>query len=308
MRIMNKISAKLTQSKALPWRIRYQGGPLNTIFQRPKRQKRLESFIKSVTTVKDDITVVYGIRNRVDYKFWHSLNSIRVQNYVPNLINILVVDYGSIESDLTMIRKFCAQFDAKLLETNKDGDWNRAHCLNIGIKRVNTKYLLTTDTDIIFSDNYISELIETLKQDPLSVIFSKCLDLKESANKFLIANFESNQAIDSKELKSQAEGRSSGEANAGINASFTQFYKDINGYDEYFKLWGSEDNDIKRRLEYYGLESRSIASKAYYLHQWHPKHEGVNASLELKKTIEENHRYFKNDHRIFKNTDDWGEY
>ena len=151
-------------------------------------------------------------------------------------------------------------------------------------------------------------LVDTLINNPLSVIFSKCLDLKESSTEHLTTKFEKGQSLDPEELKSQAEGRSSGEANAGINASFTQFYQDIHGYDEYFKLWGSEDNDIKRRLEYFGLESRSIANKAYYLHQWHQKHDGVNASPELKKTIEKNHQYYQRDHRIFKNRDGWGEY
>ena len=147
-----------------------------------------------------------------------------------------------------------------------------------------------------------------LKETPLSVIFSKCLDLKENCTEFLIDNFEKGQSLDPEELKSKTESRSTGEANAGINASYTQFYKDIYGYDEYFKLWGSEDNDIKRRLEYFGLDSRSIAAKAYYLHQWHPKHDGVKTSPELQKTIEKNHKYFQHDHRIFKNKDAWGEY
>jgi hypothetical protein len=308
MRLINQFSEKLTGFQYIPWRIRHQGGPLNTLIQRPIRKIKLESFIQNTTKQKDEITVIYGIRNRVDYKFWHSLNSIRLQNHHQNLIKIMVVDYGSSESDLRTIRRFCAEFNAELLETHKTGDWNRAHCLNIGIKRTTTKFLITTDTDIIFSKNYVSVLIDTLKNSPLSVIFSKCLDLKESSTDFLISEFEKGQPLNPEALKSKAEGRSSGEANAGINASYTQFYQDIYGYDEYFKLWGSEDNDIKRRLEYFGLKSRSIADKAYYLHQWHPKHDGVNASPELKKTIEKNHQYFQQDHRIFKNTDDWGEY
>jgi hypothetical protein len=308
MRLMNKLSEKLTEFQFIPWRMRHQGGPLNTLIQRPIRQKKLKSSIQDATKLKDEVTVIYGIRNRVDYKFWHSLNSVRLQDYDQMRIKILVVDYGSSESDLEIIRSFCAEFNAELLETHKTGDWNRAHCLNIGIKRTTTKILLTTDTDIIFSKNYLSVLVDTLKNTPLSVIFSRCLDLKESTAEFLISQFKEGQSLEPEELKSQAEGRSSGEANAGINASYTQFYQDIYGYDEYFKLWGSEDNDIKRRLEYFGLESRSIADKAYYIHQWHPKHDGVNTSPELKKTIEKNHQYFQQDHRIFKNMDDWGEY
>lgn len=308
MQIFNKLSEKLTEFRFLPWRTRYQGGPLNTLIQRPLRRKKLASTITDADKQKDEVTVIYGIRNRVDYKFWHSLNSIRQQNYAQDLIKILVVDYGSTESELSTIRQFCSEFNAELLETCMSGDWNRAHCLNIGIKRATTKFLLTTDTDIIFSQNYIEVLVETLKKQPLSVVFSKCLDLKESSSKFLINEFEKSQSVIPEKLRAEAQGRSSGETNAGINASYAQFYQDINGYDEYFKLWGSEDNDIKRRLEYFGLESLSISHQAYYLHQWHPKHDGVNASPELKKIIEKNQRYYQKDHRIFKNKENWGEY
>ena len=308
MRIFNKFSEKLTEFRFIPWRMRHQGGPLNTLIQRPIRQRKLKSFIQDTATQKDGITVIYAIKNRVDYKFWHSLKSIRSQNYDQNLINILVIDYGSSEADLEITRHFCAEFNAELIETHKTGDWNKAHCLNIGIKRTTTKFLLSADTDIIFSKNYVSVLIDTLKSNPLSVIFSKCLDLKKSTAEHLISEFKEGQPLDPEALKSEAEARSSGDANTGINASYTQFYQDIYGYDEFFKLWGSEDNDIKRRLEYFGLESRSIATKAYYLHQWHPKYAGVKDSPELREIINKNHQYYQRDHRIFKNTDDWGEY
>jgi glycosyltransferase involved in cell wall biosynthesis len=308
MKILNSISEKLTNSKFIPWRFRHQGGPLNTIFQRPLRQKRLASYIEGLTSTADSLTVIYGIRNRVDYKFWHSLNSIRAQTYPSQLLQVMVVDYGSNETDLLMIKELCREFDAELIETSVKGDWNRSHCLNIGIKRSTSKFILTTDTDIIFSENYIETLVSRLKIQPLSVLFSKCLDLPENMTAPLLDTFENKEKIAADELLQHTISRSNGSANAGINSSYTYFYKIIGGYDEYFKLWGSEDNDIKRRLEYLGLESSSIADKAYYIHQWHPKHDGVNNSPQLKKTIEDNHQYLLKDHRIFKNHNGWGEY
>lgn len=48
----------------------------------------------------------------------------------------------------------------------------------------------------------------------------------------------------------------------------------VNGYDEQFKGWGGEDEDLAIRMSMAGLRGKSAIKKAQVLHIWHPKELG----------------------------------
>jgi hypothetical protein len=79
----------------------------------------------------------------------------------------------------------------------------------------------------------------------------------------------------------------------------------VRGYDEYYQEWGSEDDDLMRRFKYLGLESRVLDSGSFYLHQWHPKYEGLPDGRNTAQ-IERNRLYFEKNHSILRNDRDWG--
>ena len=79
----------------------------------------------------------------------------------------------------------------------------------------------------------------------------------------------------------------------------------IRGYDEHYEVWGSEDNDLMRRFRYLGLRPQTLDSGSFYLHQWHPKFEGV-AGGEHAPAIRRNLAYFWRNRSILRNDRDWG--
>ncbi len=246
---------------------------------------------------EEDITIIIGVKNRFDYRVVNALRSIKNQRYSKNLIKTILVDYGSDNELISKLKKLCEEFDTEYVRVNNVPVWNRSHCLNIGIKKTSTKYVLVSDTDIIFKDNYISEAINELKKNPYQVVVSEMIDLTKEASKENI-NFETLN-------KARFKPRYFGTPHNSMPLTLTYFYYEINGFDEMYSVWGSEDNDLIKRFKYLGLNLKNICSKSVYFHQWHQKYEGVRTG-DYKKQIEKNLKYFENTNTIKRNKNGWG--
>ena len=290
----------------IPWRFRHLGGVLNTLFY-SKMNRLYFSHLVERDVSENDITVVIGVKNRADYRLVNALSSIRNQSYPFERIYILVVEYGSSKNNVAIVSDICKTYKAEHLIVDNVSLWNRSHCLNIGIRHTTSKFILTSDTDIIFSENYIESAIQMLLKNPLSVVYSQTLDLTSQNCSILESVANRKCSIDCDSFLQYAEPRSQGDCNAGINATYRRYYEYIRGYDENYTLWGGEDNDIARRFSYLGLEPISICNVAYYLHQWHEKHEGVNSKI-LGSTINANELYFNKNHSVKRNPNGWGSY
>ncbi len=273
----------------LPWRVK-ETGLVYYFFLRHWYRLMLRFGLRS--SKKPDITVIIGLKNRFDEKIKNALKSIRNQDYNQNLIKILVVDYDSKKEIIPKLKKLCNKYGAKHIRANHKPVWNRGHCLNVGIKRAKTKYILTSDTDIIFEKNYIKEAVEELEKNPYQVVLSRCLNLP---------NIKINE-LDIYKLKKLAKNRDTAKFALGINLTLTYYYHKMHGYDEKYELWGYEDNDLIRRFLRIGLNINVIKNKSFYLHQWHPP----GYCAKDKGKILENLRYFESNNCIIRNRDEWG--
>ena len=247
---------------------------------------------------KEDITVIIGVKGRCDNRMINTLKSIRNQDYPQNLINIMLIDYDNKKELIPKLKEIYKRYDIDYIRVDNKPLWSKAHATNVGIKKAKTKYILSSDIDIIFERNYIKEAIKELQKHPFQVILSKCFDLpKININK-----------MDYDRIKSLAQPRFKYERlSLGINLALTYFYNKIKGYDEKYKLWGYEDDDLIKRLEIFGLNTKSIEYKSVYFHQWHKMYEGVKKIKGYKKQIEKNKERFKKNFSIIRNKNGWGE-
>jgi glycosyltransferase involved in cell wall biosynthesis len=291
----------LIAERRLPWRLTRLGGFWNTVVKVPLRRLWMRTVLRfRDSTDRHDVTVLIGARNRSDHRLRNALMSIRAQDYPSHLVHIMLVDYGSDRESVPHMRALCAEFKAHYRRVEHLGVWNKAHCLNVGIREAQSTYILSTDVDIVFSESYVSEAVGELRRDPLQVIYSQSLDLPEATAKshLSINPSEINQ------LRHLATPRFA-HPSAGINLARRSFYQMLNGYDEAFTVYGGEDDDLSRRFEYLGLVSGCVAPRAFYLHQWHPKHEGLEAQ-ELTEHLTKNAEYLKRHHSIRRNPTGWG--
>ncbi len=291
-------------NKLLPYRLTYRGGIINTIIRAPLRRRTLLANVKNeLLEQPNTVTVVIGIKNRSDYRLRNALWSLAKQKYDKALLDIIVIDYGSETEHQSNSQKLCDEFGAECVLLANAKEFNKSNCLNYAIKRTDSKFLLSSDVDVIFPQNYIEIMVDKLLQNPLSVVYSRMNDLPESSTPLLKKLYDNNLPIAFDELLSHCSPRGTGIHNAGINGTYTIFYKYIRGYDEFFCGWGVEDNDLMVRFERLGLDICSIFPITY-LHQWHPKGEGI---IDYKATAKRNRVYYEKAKSIIRNPDSWGE-
>ena len=263
------------------------------------------SILRRVNALPDDITVLIGVRNRSDHRIVNALASVRDQAYPWGKITTLVIDYGSDEADAHQLRDLCSRVGAELLRVENAGAWSRGRCLNVGLRHVTTKYLLTSDADLILSPHYLADAVATVRAHPLSIACSEMLDLPEESVDVTRRSAGGGHALDIAEWKSRCTPRLGWALHPSIAVTFTAFHHAIRGYDEFYEGWGREDDDLMRRFKALGLNPTAVPKRSYYLHQWHPKFEGF-ADEERAHHIDRNNAYFYEARSILRNDEDWG--
>lgn len=252
-----------------------------------------------------DVTVVIGVRNRADYRLANALRSIREQTYAADLVRVVVVDYGSEPSSQAIIMRLCGQHEAQYLQVAEAPVWSRARCLNIGIRRSSTTFLMTSDADVMLSRRYLADAIRALESSPLSVLCSSMLDLPQASVEVMKDAALPGGELALEKWKHWCSPRFGSRFHRSVALTFTAFFHLIRGYDEHYEVWGSEDDDLMRRFRYLGLRPQVLDSGSFYLHQWHPKFEGVPDS-EQAEAARRNYAYFGRNHSIVRNDPDWG--
>lgn len=253
----------------------------------------------------DDLTVLIGIRDRADYRIDNALKSISAQKQLSGSVQILVVDYGSSPANAAATEEACRRYAAEYVRIDGPSCWSRARCLNIGIRRVSTKFSMTCDADIVLSPTYVSDAIRVLRRAPLSVVCSQMLDLPKESAETLRRAAECGDALDIHACRPWCSPRFGWPYHPSIATSYTAFFQLIRGYDEYYELWGCEDVDLVRRLERLGIRPRKLDADSFYLHQWHPRFEGIPEG-EHASQITFNRAHLENHHSIVRNDRSWG--
>ncbi|MBM3247537.1 glycosyltransferase [Candidatus Pacearchaeota archaeon] len=260
-----------------------------------------EKINKGKKKEKEDVTIIIGTRNRTDYRLENSLKSIRQQGYPKELIKILLVDYGSKSEFKKTYKKLCKKYQAEYLRINNVNQWNRSNCLNLGIKKANTKYLLVSDTDIIFEQNYLKEAIEKIKENSYSIVYSK-KNLSKEGDITPKTNLKDYEELLSKTKRGHPYNYANMDFWQGMSIILgrKEIFKILGGYDENFRLWGCEDDDLIKRFSQAGVQIIDISKKTSHIHQWHKNLEGVNKNKKIKEQIEKNKDYMKKSKSIFR--------
>lgn len=262
-----------------------------------------ERFKEFTRHPKEDVAVIIGAKDRFDFRLENAFESLRNQDYDKNLIKIILVDYGSKENLSLKFCELCKKYNVKYVNVRDTGSWNRSRALNIGIKRAGTKYVLCSDVDIIFEKNYISECVKELQKDPNQVLLGTMFDLSEGEINSQINTSEYAKFMENAIPRHQLQNGTC-IPQSSINMTLVKYYFDLNGYDEFYSAWGCEDNDIIKRFKMRGLKIVNISDRTSYMHQWHPRYEGLDENE--KKQIEKNIEHFKIADTLLRNKNEWG--
>ncbi|MFA5420857.1 MAG: glycosyltransferase [Patescibacteria group bacterium] len=211
------------------------------------------------------ITAIFAIKNRDRQRAENCIDSLMGQD-----TKIIVVDYGS--DDLSWYGEV---FRCGWISVKRDTeDWNKSRAYNIGLRLVTTPYVVFSDIDNIFADNFIDRVKEEVVKEK-SAVLCQCEDLDKQGNVYRL------------------------HPKTGYGACFgidTNWVTSVGGYDETYTYWGNEDTDIAKRASQSGYNL--VWLEPLIKHQHHE-----NAP---RPTLDENRRYFEKKKPIIRNQP-WGE-
>lgn len=219
------------------------------------------------------------IKNRDSTRLNNCLESLKNQ-IVP--CKVILVDYGSDTVNIFWERELVRKFNSfvNFIEVTRNTEtFNKCRALNIGLRKVDTKYILSTDIDIIFAPNFIQEVISAFEVNPKSIVLCQKMDLDRFGTNF---------------------GIHEPSASGSCIAIERDWINKVHGYDEFYTYWGREDNDLVDRAISDGYKVVWITDKTQMYHQWHEP-----ASQE---TLNENTKYYQTINKpLVRNLDGWGE-
>jgi len=197
------------------------------------------------------ISIIVGFRNRDLERVKNSLDSLN--NQTCKSFELIFVDYGSDPDVAIKVERLVQTYSfVKYIYNETRGMfWNRSHALNTGIKEAKGDCLIISDIDLCFPTCFL----ENLLQKDLDRCFYNfdCFYLPEHVSVEDLSNINLSQISI---------------GYVGLCAVSRVNVLEINGFDEFYQVWGAEDDDFYLRLELFGCHKVRI--DANVCHQWHP--------------------------------------
>ncbi|MFC4261262.1 glycosyltransferase family 2 protein [Ferruginibacter yonginensis] len=231
-------------------------------------------------------TIVIGYRNRAIDRVQRAFDALAAQTYTH--FKVLLVDYGSDAPQATAVQTLLANYPfANYIYSDTRGwFWNRAHALNTGIQQADGDVVLLYDIDLLVGPAYLAA-ISQLNYTQQFYTFS-CFYLPEhydvTAGDWVTTGVHYEQNY------------------VGLCAVATAALQTIQGFDEYYMVWGAEDDDLYQRLTQHGFYRNTMGAADYLVfHQWHPVESPQKPSLWYLTMVQ--HLY---NHTAATRTGPWG--
>jgi glycosyltransferase involved in cell wall biosynthesis len=230
--------------------------------------------------MKNSLTIVIPNRDRYLETVQRSLNSIYAQ-LNPD-IELVVVDYGSDPVYQTQLSELIDSYPLIHLELcpTQGQLWSKSRSINMVLKTCTTSHLMVCDMDMIWHPEFLKTQISTFPAAASVYYTVGIMTQEESALEKAFRDYNIKFATD--------------EEATGISVFLTEQLKSINGFDEFYHGWGSEDTDVHMRLKNAGYKVSFYKSEIFFKHQWHAKsYRSKKSLLPFHPLLERiNHRYF----------------
>lgn len=152
---------------------------------------------------------------------------------------VIMLDHSEEEKDLLKLIIEYPFINFKILINRKDHEWrNPCKVLNVGIRHATYKYILVLDPEVELITDVIYQLRYTLEYYPLSYATGMVTFISHSKN---IMDLKNPNWMSYGSIMVDKE-------------DIIQVY----GYDEYHSIWGGEDDQIRRKLDLFGLKKIEI--------------------------------------------------
>jgi glycosyltransferase involved in cell wall biosynthesis len=209
-------------------------------------------------------SIIVGFRNREVERIKLALDSLASQSL--DNFELIFVDYGSEPEVAKQARRVVEAYPfAKYCYNQTQGwYWNRSHALNTGIRKASGEVLIVYDIDLIVGNDFLE----------------KAWRLDFSRNFYTFSCFYLPEHFSVKTKNLTTDGIHYEQNYVGLCAVARHTVNAIHGFDEYFMVWGGEDDDFYKRLQRTGLQRRQMSAGEYQVfHQWHLTHAPATPGL-----------------------------
>lgn len=240
-----------------------------------------------------DLSLIFSYRNRNVERVSRCLQSLA--NQQDGSFKVIFVDYGTEEPLRSEIETLVSKFDfIEYIHSNTQKQfWNRSIALNIGIKKVDTPFYATTDIDLIFEPDFIQTMRSKMAEDKF--LHGHALMLEKD-----FSDYDNLDKLNKASLKQSTEGMQYGL----FQLVPTKVMMELEGFDEFYRIWGLEDVDLNKRLKAKGLSEHWLDPKeSHTWHQWHPHINDPLFSRTWYKFMED---YFFRHDTLQRNYNGWG--
>ncbi len=245
-------------------------------------------------------SIIYPYRNRDIQRVKNSLESLSRQT--NNEFDVYLVNYGSNKDYTHQIKSLLQNFsfvNYSYLYTELQ-PWNKSKAINSILKNLEDGYFFVADIDMIFHSTFIEKAIAHAKNN--------------EAWYFQVGFLSENESKTQKKFEDyNIKFKSNSEA-TGLTMCSVESAKSIQGFDEFYHFWGSEDTDFHERLKHAGYKVNFYDENILMLHQWHEIYrnketKSLTYSLQISGIVQLNHHYLKQtilNKKIKVNSNDWG--
>lgn len=248
------------------------------------------------------ISIVYPYRDRDVNRVKKSLNSLMTQTNLN--FEVHFIDYGSNQKKAQEIKKLVTGYDFVTYHYSYHLHtlWNKSRALNIVIKQLVSPFCFIADVDMIFHPQFIEVLHNVKNEDKVTYFQVGFLSEEESLK---------DEGFEDYKIKFTSLSGAT-----GLSLFPVKSLKKVNGFDEYYHLWGAEDTDIHNRLKLSGLSVEFYDSKILLLHQFHKIYRSfddkkLSEQITIKNIAKLNHEYcsrqLSEKKAIVNNCGVWGE-
>jgi glycosyltransferase involved in cell wall biosynthesis len=213
-----------------------------------------------------------------------ALASIRSQRTSCQL-EVIVADDGSRDETAGVVREFArsAPFPVRFV-THDHAGFQAARCRNDGARNSSAPRLLFVDGDCLLPPDHVETHLRAWR--PGTVTSGYCVRLTDEASRRIeldtVERGEFVNYAEASELRKLATMHRKAWCYNLLNhptkpsLRSTDFsiarsdFERVNGFDERFRGWGGEDDDLGRRLKAAGVHQVSVLDKSRVYHLWHP--------------------------------------
>jgi glycosyltransferase involved in cell wall biosynthesis len=213
------------------------------------------------------------------------LLSIARQQGVDGRLELVVTDDGSRDETAQVVKRFAhdAPFPVGFTTHEHDG-FQLSRCRNEGVRASRAPYLLFLDGDCILPPDHVRIHLEQRRAG--TVNGSDCLRLPAEQSQLVDADVVGRGSaprgvplgerwrVWRDHLEAELNGLLRNPSRPKLFGNNIALWREdlerINGFDQRFRHWGGEDDDLRLRLRQQGLTVRSIRHLTRICHLWHP--------------------------------------